>query len=361
MGLFFDGIGRNALFALDAETAHGISIKALKSGLHPRYNNARHAGLRTEIAGLDFPNPLGMAAGYDKGADVPDALLSMGFGHAEIGTVTPRPQPGNPRPRVFRAMAERGVINRLGFNSEGHEKVAARLRARAERRSHGIVGVNLGANKDSEDFAADYVKGIAAFAGLASYFTINISSPNTPGLRALQGADPLSDLLSRVSAARAALQVGVPLFLKIAPDLDEGEMDAIAAALQASDFDALIVSNTTLSRKGLKPTPLASEAGGLSGAPLFERSTTVLARMAQRLGGSMPLIGVGGVHNAQTAMAKIEAGAALVQLYSGMVYEGPSLPREICEGMQKRLRKIGQSLEELRGSKIEEWAAKPLE
>ena len=257
MGLLFDKIARKALFSLDAETAHGLSIKALQSGLHPRCDNARHTSLSVGLAGLTFPNPLGMAAGYDKGADVPDALLAMGFGHAEIGTVTPLPQPGNPRPRVFRILEERGVINRLGFNSEGHEAVAERLKARRDSGKTGLVGVNLGANKDSEDFAADYVKGIKAFAGLARYFTINISSPNTPGLRALQGADPLSDLLRRVSEAREELDDRVPVFLKIAPDLEASEMDAIADALQASDFDALIVSNTTLSRKGIASQKLA--------------------------------------------------------------------------------------------------------
>lgn len=355
MRFLYDTFARPTLFKMDAEAAHGVSIRALKAGLHPRFRNDAYDALKVEIAGITFPNPLGMAAGYDKGADVAGPLLSMGFGHAEIGTVTPLPQPGNPKPRVFRAIADGGVINRLGFNSEGHAVVAERLR---RKRPDGVVGVNLGANKTSEDFAADYVKGVKAFAGLATYFTINISSPNTPGLRALQGADPLADLLARVSEARAAMAEPVPVFLKIAPDLTDAEMDSIASALQASDFDALIVSNTTLSRNGLSDPELADEAGGFSGAPLFERSTIVLARMAQRLDGRIALIGVGGVHNAQTAWSKIEAGASLVQLYSGMVYEGPSLPAEILEGLAEKIGDgvIGDHV----GAKREDWAAKEL-
>lgn len=360
MSWLYEKVGKRALFSIDAERAHGISIQALKSGFHPKHDNHAFPELAIELAGLKFPNPLGMAAGYDKGADVPDALLSLGFGHTEIGTVTPLPQPGNPRPRIFRALTDGGVINRLGFNSEGHATVASRLRARNARNQFGIVGVNLGANKSSDDFAADYVKGIAAFSGLASYFTINISSPNTPGLRALQGADPLADLLARVSEARSTMVNPVPVFLKIAPDLSNQEMDEIAKALTKSDLDALIVSNTTLSREGVSDPQIATEAGGLSGRPLLERSTIVLARMSQRLDETVPLIGVGGVYDATTALNKIEAGASLVQLYSGLIYAGPSLPEKIQTGLARELSQRGVSLSDIIGAKTEDWAKREL-
>ena len=249
----FNTVGRAALFSLDPEMAHGVSIAALQSGLHPRFDAAYDAKLAVTVSGLTFANPLGMAAGYDKGGQASAALLAMGFGHTEVGTVTPKPQPGNPKPRVFRLVEDDAVINRLGFNSEGHRVVRERLEEKG-RASAGLRGINLGANKTSDDFAADYVTGIAAFAHLADYFTVNISSPNTPGLRALQGADPLTDLLSRVADARDAetdAHGRKPLFLKIAPDLDQGEMDAIAMALDVSGFDALFVSNSTLGRVGL--------------------------------------------------------------------------------------------------------------
>lgn len=266
-------LGRNLLFLLDAEKAHTLSIQALKLGLYPRFNNRFDPRLGVDIAGLSFPNPLGMAAGYDKNGDAPDPLLQMGFGHAEVGTVTPQPQPGNPKPRIFRLVEDHGVINRLGFNSKGHQRVVATLQQHDS--SKGIVGVNIGANKTSQDFAADYVAGIHAFADIATYFTVNISSPNTPGLRALQGGDPLIDLLQRVDEARLqeTKKSGrrIPVFLKIAPDLDDSELDAIAQALEQSDIDALIVSNTTLSRVGLS-SPNKDETGGLSGKPLFDRA-----------------------------------------------------------------------------------------
>ena len=334
MSQLYSSFGRKALFFLDAELAHGLSIKALSMGAHPRASANQDSRLAVSLAGIDFPNPLGMAAGYDKNADVPDALLKMGFGHTEVGTVTPLPQPGNPKPRIFRLRSDEGVINRLGFNSKGH--ASARKNLLRRKGESGVVGVNIGANKESTDFAADYVLGVNEFADLATYFTVNISSPNTPGLRALQGADPLSDLLQRVSEARhqAAETHGrsVPLFLKIAPDLNDQELDDIAKALSDSDFEALIISNTTLSREGLTSTN-KSEAGGLSGKPLFERSTVILAKMRLRLPREFPLIGVGGVHSAETAFKKIEAGASLVQLYSGLVYKGPGLPEDILQGL----------------------------
>lgn len=359
MDFLYKTIGRKALFTLDAETAHSASIAALKAGLHPKANNAADPRLAVTVAGLTFPNPLGMAAGYDKGADVPHALMGMGFGHAEVGTITPQPQPGNEKPRVFRLLRDDGVINRLGFNSEGHAAVRQRLESRNRSADQGVLGINLGANKTSTDFAADYVAGVTCFAPLADYLTVNISSPNTPGLRALQGADPLADLLNRVADARDQT-TPAPLFLKIAPDLDEGEMEAIAMALQASRFDGLIVSNTTLSRTGLKSVN-ADEMGGLSGAPLMERSTIALARMAMLMGPDFPLIGVGGVFSARDAITKIEAGAHLVQLYTGLIYGGPTLPGRIVKGMGKHL--DGQGVNDwssLRGSTTKEWADRPM-
>ncbi len=348
---------RPLLFGFDAERAHQLSIAALKSGVHPQAKSDADKRLEVEIAGLRFPNPLGMAAGYDKNAEAPDALLAMGFGHVETGTITPRPQSGNPKPRIFRLVRDKAVINRLGFNSAGHEAAFDRL---ASRKRHGIVGVNIGANKDSDDFAADYVCGIQAFAEVADYMTANISSPNTPGLRGLQEADPLADLLARIGEARADSGKNCPVFLKIAPDLDETGMDSIANALEKSAFDGLIVSNTTLSRSGLKSSN-RDEIGGLSGVPLFERSTIVLAKMRQRLGQDFPLIGVGGVHNAQTAFSKIEAGADLVQLYTGMIYGGPGLPCSILRGLSNKLDTDNlSSIGDAKGRLTHEWAKRPL-
>ncbi len=360
---FYSSIGRSALFAVDAERAHGLSITALRLGLHPKIASNQDPRLAVSLAGLDFPNPLGLAAGYDKNGDVPDALLNMGFGHTEVGTVTPLPQPGNPKPRIFRLQSDQGIINRLGFNSKGHADARANLVSRKSQ--DGIVGINLGANKTSTDFAADYVTGVHAFADLASYFTVNISSPNTPGLRALQGADPLTDLLQRVSEARhqEAEKHGKspPLFLKIAPDLEDQELDDITSALAQADFDALIVSNTTLSRSGLTSAN-RDETGGLSGKPLFELSTKILAKMRLRLPDTFPLIGVGGVYDADTAFAKMEAGASLVQLYSGLVYQGPGLPGQILSGLQRRCDEEGLiSISQAVGRSAQEWATVKLD
>ncbi|MEL6966111.1 MAG: quinone-dependent dihydroorotate dehydrogenase [Pseudomonadota bacterium] len=357
------------LFGLDAERAHTLTLAGLKTGLAPRFAPAQDTRLAVALAGLSFPNPLGMAAGFDKDGEVPLALINMGFGHAELGTVTPRPQPGNPRPRVFRLPKNRGVINRYGFNSQGHAAVVARLQRevqphRSGPQARGLVGVNLGANKDSEDFAADYVLGLKAFEGLADYFTINVSSPNTPGLRALQGKEPLLDLLKRVNDARpqpVGSNLRPPVFLKIAPDLSDEDMDTIAAALGASETDGLIVSNTTLSRSGTQGSAHANQAGGLSGAPLFERSTIVLARMRQRLPDTFPLIGVGGVASAEQAMAKIEAGASLVQVYTGLIYEGPGLVGSILRGMGQALDRTGVAqITDLVGTQRDAWASKAL-
>ncbi|MBX5226050.1 quinone-dependent dihydroorotate dehydrogenase [Rhizobium sp. NLR9b] len=356
----FKRLARKGLFLFDPETAHGMSIAALKSGLVPACRIVPDPRLRQTVAGLTFENPLGMAAGYDKNAEVPEALLKLGFGFTEIGTVTPKPQGGNPRPRIFRLVEDEAVINRLGFNNEGHDAAFERLSALT---GGGMIGVNIGANKDSDDRIADYVAGIRRFYSVARYFTANISSPNTPGLRDLQARESLAALLSAVLAARdeMAQKSGrkIPVFLKIAPDLTEEGMDDIAAEALAHPLDGLIVSNTTLSRDGLKDQRQAKEAGGLSGAPLFEKSTAVLARMRKRVGPDLPIIGVGGVSSAETALEKIRAGADLVQLYSCMVYEGPGLPGDIVRGLSALLdrEKVG-SIRTLRDSRLDYWAAR---
>lgn len=352
-------LGKRALFCLDPETAHDLSIKALKTGLIPSPPPIDDPRLAVKLAGLDFPNPVGLAAGYDKNAEVPDAVLQLGFGFMEVGTVTPRPQAGNPKPRLFRLATERGVINRLGFNNEGHSAVLQRLES---RRKSGIVGVNIGANKDSPDFVADYVEGVRAFAHLAGYFTVNISSPNTPGLRNLQAGEALPRLLDSVFEARAGMSRQPPVFLKLAPDLDDKAIKEIAGIVSRSPLDGLMVSNTTLSRHGVEHHHHAAETGGLSGAPLFTRSTIVLARFREMLDPAFPLIGIGGVCDGKTAWAKLEAGASLIQLYSCMVYEGPQIARNICRDLAARMTREGiAGLGKITGRKTAEWAAKPLE
>ncbi|RAZ87456.1 dihydroorotate dehydrogenase (quinone) [Mesorhizobium hawassense] len=353
-----DRIGQKLLFSFDPETAHGMSIAALRCGLPVGATAPRDARLKMSLCGLDFPNPLGMAAGYDKNAEVPDALLGLGFGFAEVGTITPLPQSGNPKPRIFRLTADEAVINRLGFNNEGHAAAEKRLAARKAR--PGIVGVNIGANKDSADRIADYERGVTRFAPYASYLTVNISSPNTPGLRNMQAREQLGELLSRVMAARAAASAQPPVFLKIAPDLVEAEMEDIAAEVLEKKINGVIVSNTTLARSGLRSATGTGETGGLSGKPLFERSTAVLARMRKLLGPNMAIIGVGGVDSAEAALEKIRAGADLVQLYTGMIYAGPALPGRIIAGMARfaERERLG-SIRGLRDSACERWAAKP--
>ena len=336
---------RPLLHALDAETAHGLTIAALKAlpwGA-PRPSDPR---LRVEALGLSFPNPLGLAAGFDKNAEVPDQMLALGFGFTEIGTVTPLPQAGNPRPRLFRLAEEEAVINRMGFNNDGQDAALRRLLARRGRA--GIVGVNIGANKDSPDRIGDYVKGIEVFSPLASYFTVNISSPNTPGLRALQSRAELEQLLGRLNAARAAAARRPPMLLKIAPDLREDELEDIAAACLGGAVDGIIVSNTTLSREGLR-SPRAGEQGGLSGRPLLSLSTRQLARLHLLTEGRITLVGAGGVHDAASALLKIRAGASLVQLYSALVYQGPALVNRILEGIAAELTRTGETLSSLRG------------
>ena len=355
-----DTIARKALFTLDAERAHGLTIDALKSGMVPCRGGIRDARLKVSLAGLEFDNPVGLAAGFDKNGEVPDAMLKLGFGFTEIGTITPRAQTGNPKPRVFRLIEDEGIINRLGFNNEGHQAALRRLEAR--RSKGGIVGINIGANKDSEDFVADYEKGIETFSHLASYFTVNISSPNTPGLRNLQGAEALRLLLERIFETHSRQAHQPPVFLKLAPDLDENQIDDIAGIINQSALSAVMISNTTLSRKTVIGRENAAEAGGLSGSPVFERSTIILAKFRQKVRKNIPLIGIGGVKNGETAWAKLEAGAALVQLYSCMVYEGPNIARNICQGLVQRMEAERlKSLGDVSARKTDEWASRSLE
>jgi dihydroorotate dehydrogenase len=338
-------LARPVLHALDAETAHGLTIRAL-SMMPGSGAPAPDGSLQVKAFGLGFPNPRGLAAGFDKNAEVPDAMLGLGLGFTEIGTVTPKPQAGNPRPRLFRLAEDQAVINRMGFNNEGHAAALRRLEARRGR--GGIVGVNIGANKDAEDRIGDYVAGIAAFSHVASYFTVNISSPNTPGLRALQSRAELEQLLARLNAARMKQAQRPPMLLKIAPDLREDELEDIAVACGDGAVDGIIVSNTTLSRDGLR-SPLAREQGGLAGQPLLHLSTRQLARMHLLTGGRIPLIGVGGVHDAASALLKIRAGATLVQLYSALVYGGPGLITAILRGLEEEVRRSGAPLDSQRG------------
>jgi dihydroorotate dehydrogenase len=354
-------LARPLASAIDPERAHDLAIAALRTGLAPRQRAADDPRLSVGLLGFDFPNPVGMAAGFDKDGKVPDALLDFGFGFVEIGTVAPRPQPGNPRPRVFRLPAERAVINRYGFNTDGHSAVLARLKKRKPR---GIVAINIGANKDSSDRVGDYVAGVTAFAGYAGYLTVNVSSPNTPGLRELQSETALDDLLARVVGARdtEADRLGrrVPLMLKIAPDLADADLDMIAGMLPRHAIDGLVISNTTLDRTGVSGA-MAQEAGGLSGWPLFRRSTIVLARMRERVGPGVPIIGVGGIESGATAFEKVRAGANLVQLYTGLVYKGPGLLADIKRDLVARIERAGYAgIGEAVGTASEDWAREPL-
>lgn len=324
---------RPALFLFDAERAHRLTIDSLK--VLPHGGPPRAGPLAITVAGIDFPNPLGMAPGFDKDAEVPNAVLGLGFGFTEIGTVTPRPQPGNPQPRLFRLSEDRAVINRMGFNNGGHAAAAARL---AKRKRHGVIGANVGANKDSADRIADYLAGIAAFRSLADYITVNISSPNTPGLRDLQGDKELNDLLSAIAAQRQAGDP--PVFLKVAPDLDEAAPARIVEAALKHGIAAIIVSNTTITRPPLR-SRYAGEAGGLSGAPLRDLAQARLRDFHAAAKGAIPLIGVGGIASAEDAWARIRAGASLVQLYSAMVYEGPGLARRITHGLERLMQRDG--------------------
>lgn len=333
--MLFD-LARPALFALDPETAHKLTLAALK--VAPLVTEKDRNALETNVASIRFPNPLGMAAGFDKDGEVPDKLLALGFGFAEVGSITPRPQAGNPKPRLFRLVEDRAVINRMGFNNGGSEAAARRLARRAAK--PGVLGINIGANKDSTDRIADYAEMTRAMAPLATYLAVNISSPNTPGLRALQDENALIDLLDAVFEARGS--DGPPVFLKVAPDLETADIDAIARIAIDKRLGALIVSNTTISRPALKSAH-ANEAGGLSGAPLHDLALQRLRDFRKATGSKLPLVGVGGIASAEHAWARIRAGASLVQLYSAMVYEGPGLPRKITSGLERLMRRDGFS------------------
>jgi dihydroorotate dehydrogenase len=325
---------RPLAFALDAEIAHRATIAALKL-MPARKPPALPPSLQSTVAGLTFPSPVGLAAGFDKDAEVPDEMLGLGFGFVEVGTVTPRPQPGNPRPRLFRLTQDRAVINRLGFNNRGQVAAFERLQRCGHR---GVIGVNIGANKDSKDLIADYTAGVRAMAQVARYLAINISSPNTPGLRGLQDQGALEEVLAAVREARPAS--GPPVFLKVAPDLGDGDPERIVRAALEHGIDALIVANTTVSRPPLK-SRLAGEAGGLSGQPLKSLALETLRRFRKASGGEIPLIGVGGIASADDAWARIRAGASLVQLYTAMVYEGPGIARRVARGLAERLQREG--------------------
>ncbi len=345
-------LGLAALHRFDPETAHGLSIKALKAGLAPMPGPVTSARLETEIAGLHLLNPVGLAAGFDKNGEVLTPLSRAGFGFIEVGAVTPRPQPGNPKPRLFRLTEDSAAINRFGFNNEGMEVMAQRLAARP---ADAVIGLNLGANKDSDDRPGDFAKVLAHCAVHLDFATVNVSSPNTEKLRDLQGKAALGALLGGVIETRNALRRPLPIFLKIAPDLTEAELHDIADVAVETGVDAVIATNTTLSREGLR-SAYKSEQGGLSGAPLFEKSTRVLAKLSQLTEGNLPLIGVGGISTAEQAYAKICAGASAVQLYTAMVYGGLSLAAEIAQGLDDLLARDGFDTVALAvGSKREDW------
>ena len=347
-----ESLGLALLHRVDPERAHGLSLSALRAGVVPLPGQVTSDRLRTRIAGLSLPNPLGLAAGYDKNAVALAPLARSGFGFLEVGAATPRPQPGNPKPRLFRLSEDRAVINRFGFNNDGAEAIAARL---AKRPEGAVIGLNLGANKDSSDRAEDFRKVLSTCGAHLDFATVNVSSPNTEKLRDLQGKAALSALLRGVLETRDGLARRVPVFLKIAPDLDEAGLADIAEVALELGLDAVIATNTTLDRAGLASAH-RDQGGGLSGAPLFDKSTRVLARLSQLTGGQVPLIGVGGVSSAEQAYAKIRAGASAVQLYSALVYEGLSLVPRILSGLEECLQRDGfATVAEAVGTGREDW------
>lgn len=347
---FVEMMGRKAIFALDPERAHHLAIKALQMGLVGGHGPAMSSVLKTSIAGLDLPNPLGLAAGFDKNAVALRPLCKTGFGFIEVGAATPLPQDGNPRPRLFRLTEDRAVINRFGFNNEGADAVAARLAQRPE----GIIGLNLGANKTSQDRASDFGRVLATCGAHLDFATVNVSSPNTEKLRDLQGKAALSGLLAQVMEINAGLKNPMPIFLKIAPDLNVDALGEIAEVAKSSGLSAIITTNTTLSRDGLASAH-RDEMGGLSGAPLFEKSTRILAQLSQLT--DLPLIGVGGISTAAQAYAKICAGASALQMYSALVFGGFAMVYDILDGLEKLLTRDGFSnVADAVGSKRGEWA-----
>ncbi len=350
------------LFKLEPEQAHKAALVALQAGLVPA-GKLNNNGLSQKVFGLDFDNPIGVAAGFDKNAQASNQIIKIGFGFSEIGSVTPRPQTGNPKPRLFRIEEHMGVINRMGFNNDGHDVVLSRLRNARLQKQGGQIGVNIGANKDSADFIADYEQGIEKFYNVADYFVANISSPNTVGLRALQSKDALQELLSRLCQTREKMQskVGkyIPLILKIAPDLMDEDITDIANIVTATKLDGVIVANTTIRRDFIVGHVHEAEAGGLSGKPLFEFSTHMLARFYQATNGQIPLIGTGGIYDGATAYEKICAGASLVQLYSCLIYTGVGIIDELRQGILAGLKADGfDSINQAVGSKADFWANK---
>ncbi|MEE4118101.1 MAG: quinone-dependent dihydroorotate dehydrogenase [Paracoccaceae bacterium] len=339
--------GLAALRLVDPETAHALALRGLRAGLVPLPGPVTSARLATDLAGLALPNPIGLAAGFDKNAEALAPLSRAGFGFIEAGAVTPRAQEGNPRPRLWRLPADRGAINRFGFNNQGMEAVAPRL----ERRPKGaVIGLNLGANKDSADRAADFATVLARLGPMVDFATVNVSSPNTEALRDLQGAAALEALLAGVMAARAALPRPIPVFVKIAPDLSDAEIAAIAATALETGVQGIVATNTTLSRDGLR-SPWKRQKGGLSGAPLLARSTEVLRRLRAETGDALPLIGVGGIFTADDALTKIEAGASAVQLYTALAYEGIGLAARLARDLDRLLAIRGySSVAEARGA-----------
>ena len=350
--MIFEKLGLAALRRVDPETAHGLALKALQSGLTPKPGPVTSPRLKTTLAGLDLPNPVGLAAGFDKNATAVAPLMQSGFGFLELGAATPLPQPGNPKPRLFRLTEDRAAINRFGFNNDGAEAIATRMAARPK----GVpVGINLGANKASEDRAADFARVLAACGPHADFATVNVSSPNTERLRDLQGKAALAALLDGVMETRDTLERRIPIFLKIAPDLTEGDLADIAEVSLASGVDGVIATNTTLARDNLRSAHY-KEQGGLSGAPLFERSTRVLALLSALTGPRLPLIGVGGVGSAEDAYAKIRAGASAVQLYTAMVYEGISLVPRLARDLDALLARDGfESVADAVGTDRARW------
>jgi dihydroorotate dehydrogenase len=332
--MIYFALTRPLLFMLDPELGHRLTINALK--YMPQRRITRFDSiLASEVAGISFASPIGLAAGFDKDGEVPAAMLALGFGFVEVGTLTPLPQAGNPRPRLFRLVEDQGVINRMGFNNSGQAAAHPRLL----RAKGGVIGVNIGANKESTDRIADYAQGVRAMADVATYLTVNVSSPNTPGLRALQDKSALTDLLDAVTEARGA--GGPPIFLKLAPDLESTEIDDIVEVAMGR-VDALIIANTTISRPLLN-SALAGETGGLSGAPLAALAAERLRDFRVATGGKMPLIAAGGIDSAEAAYARIRSGASLVQLYSALVYHGPGLARTIADGLAALLKRDGHS------------------
>ena len=348
----YEALGMRALRLVDPEAAHGLALKALKLGLVPSAGVLTSPRLKTSLAGMELPNPLGLAAGFDKNAEVLHPLAKSGFGFVEVGAITPRAQPGNPKPRLFRLTEDKAAINRFGFNNHGMDAAAAKLAARPKT---GVIGLNLGANKDSDERASDFAKVLAKCGPYLDFATVNVSSPNTEKLRDLQGKAALSGLLAGVMEVREGLDRKISVFLKIAPDLSEAEIAEISEVAIETGISGIIATNTTLSRDGLK-SPHRDEMGGLSGAPVFEKSTRVLAQLSKLTDGKLPLIGVGGVSNAKEAYTKIKAGASAVQLYTALVYGGMGLVKDIVTGLDTLLEKDGfANVSEAVGTGREDW------